>query len=238
MNPYVQNQQKMAQESLGKMKRLNSFVSSAKIGIGITKNCVIFHASSYAEKFGLKPGDKIIAINNEEINKQEDIIRLIRMNKVGDSVTLRILRNNSDLDITAKTYDGKREDDLLKSTYEAIVDGNWKLCIQEARSLIDNDKSLLNYDLLLQCLSCERITKKRRPNNDEATLVYDAGRIAIKELAYDPLLFDSIRSSIISKVDWLNRNDFKALGNDLQKLFDEADRSSKKLIRENEEEKL
>jgi len=224
MNPYVQNTQKMAQESLEKMKRVNPSESSSALGINIDKDRLILAMDSNAEKYGFKLGDKIIAVNNQEVNNQEDVVRLMRMTKVGDDITLRILRNYSSLDIPAKTVDGKREQELFINTVEAMRDGNWKLCIEDARSLINTKEISQNYGLLYNCVACERITARRRPDVYEARILYDNWRLAIKEASINPRGLDSIRSGVIQNIDWLNNNGFSSFGSDLQRLLDGAER--------------
>jgi regulator of sigma E protease len=53
-----------------------------------------------AEKAGLQPGDRIIAVNGTKIAGTSDLPEQLSKRK-GDSVTLKILRNNKELDITS-----------------------------------------------------------------------------------------------------------------------------------------
>jgi len=56
---------------------------------------------SSGERAGLQIGDVILAVDNRKINSPKDIIRVIDegLHKVGDNVTLTILRENNSIDI-------------------------------------------------------------------------------------------------------------------------------------------
>ena len=56
-----------------------------------------------AEKYGFKAGDKIIGFNNREVANGAELEKEMKKAKIGDEVTLRVLRQNSELDIIAKT---------------------------------------------------------------------------------------------------------------------------------------
>jgi serine protease Do len=56
---------------------------------------------SSGERAGLQIGDVILEVDNQKINAPKDIIRVIDegLYKVGDNVTLTILRENNSIDI-------------------------------------------------------------------------------------------------------------------------------------------
>ncbi|MBM7625118.1 S1C family serine protease [Sporohalobacter salinus] len=49
--------------------------------------------NSPADKAGLKAGDVIVEINDKEVRKPEDVVKLVEKAKVGDKIVLRILRD-------------------------------------------------------------------------------------------------------------------------------------------------
>ena len=56
---------------------------------------------SPAAKAGLKPGDVIVKINNQEIREAERFKDVLAQKKVGDKVTLRVLRDGKEQELTA-----------------------------------------------------------------------------------------------------------------------------------------
>lgn len=57
---------------------------------------------SAAQKAGIKPGDVIIAINDKEITTMEELNEIKYTHSIGDTVTLKIDRNNEKMDIELK----------------------------------------------------------------------------------------------------------------------------------------
>ncbi|MCH8518374.1 trypsin-like peptidase domain-containing protein [Candidatus Gracilibacteria bacterium] len=54
---------------------------------------------SSADKAGLKPGDLITHINNEQIGVIQDLARILQNSLPGDSLTLRVMRGGENIDI-------------------------------------------------------------------------------------------------------------------------------------------
>ena len=57
---------------------------------------------SVAYKAGLKPGDQIVAINNDAVSDQHTITSLLQNYRVGDKVIIKVIRNNvaKDLEVS------------------------------------------------------------------------------------------------------------------------------------------
>ena len=53
----------------------------------------------------LKNGDRIVAIDNIEISKLSDIKAIIREHKIGDMVSVTVVRNNRNVTVTATCYE-------------------------------------------------------------------------------------------------------------------------------------
>lgn len=56
---------------------------------------------SPADEAGLKEDDIIIAVNGKEVSDQMDVTRAVRRSKVGDKMTLTIMRGDKKMDVTA-----------------------------------------------------------------------------------------------------------------------------------------
>lgn len=61
---------------------------------------------SAAQFSGMLPGDVIIAINNQEIEKFEDIVEVMKYNKAGDTVKIKIQRNGKDKTVDVRLRKG------------------------------------------------------------------------------------------------------------------------------------
>ena len=62
-------------------------------------NSSIFSKNSSAEKAGLKKGDIITAINGVKINKTSSLSTLVGEYKVGETVSVTVIRNNQEITI-------------------------------------------------------------------------------------------------------------------------------------------
>lgn len=73
----------------------------------ISKPIVIFHPEKFQTGKALLVGDEIIALNGSEIDSTDDINFLLKNNKVGDNVTVTVVRNHErkDITITIKEFD-------------------------------------------------------------------------------------------------------------------------------------
>lgn len=59
-------------------------------------------SGSPADKAGLKEGDVILKINNDEINAKQSLSSVLNRYQPGDEVNLRVLRNGKEIDVKAK----------------------------------------------------------------------------------------------------------------------------------------
>ncbi len=55
-----------------------------------------------AEKAGLKPGDRILAVNDSPVNEGEDLLKALRQFREGQSVKLRVQREKEEFDASVK----------------------------------------------------------------------------------------------------------------------------------------
>ncbi len=81
-----------------------SFDLSTSKGAAIT----LIMPNSPAFKAGLKVGDIITSINNEDVKNANDVVNDISFLRVGSSATIHILRDNKPLTVTAVIWDPKK----------------------------------------------------------------------------------------------------------------------------------
>lgn len=84
-----------------------------------TKGAIIAQImpNSPAEKAGLKTGDIITYLNQQRIQTSGDVHNTISLVRAGQSVNLRILRNNKTMDFSFKTADPVSTEQLYTSPY-------------------------------------------------------------------------------------------------------------------------
>jgi S1-C subfamily serine protease len=55
-----------------------------------------------AEKAGLKVGDEIVAIDDTKLSERKDLFALLQKKKVGDEITVEVLRDGSTVKLSLK----------------------------------------------------------------------------------------------------------------------------------------
>ncbi len=155
------NQAKWVMEQIlkyGKVKR-------SKIGVivqpltpelakhfGVKKGVIVSQVmkDSPAKKAGIKPGDIIVAVNGKEVDKINDLQKLIMRNPPGTKVKITVVRNGKKIDIDVITTSWEEEEE---------VSGN----MQELEA---------KYGLIVKDITPELVEKYRIPKVPYGVLVY------------------------------------------------------------------
>ncbi len=155
------NQAKWVMEQIlkyGKVKR-------SKIGVivqpltpelakhfGVKKGVIVSQVmkDSPAKKAGIKPGDIIVAVNGKEVDKINDLQKLIMRNPPGTKVKITVVRNGKKIDIDVITTSWGEEEE---------VSGN----MQELEA---------KYGLIVKDITPELVEKYRIPKVPYGVLVY------------------------------------------------------------------
>jgi serine protease Do len=77
------------------LQQLTQDTQNYKAGLYITDTIT----GSGAEAAGLKPYDRITAIDGNEVTSYQDLSIYLRQKAVGDTITLSIVRDNQEMDI-------------------------------------------------------------------------------------------------------------------------------------------
>jgi S1-C subfamily serine protease len=221
-NEKIRSIRKDAKEALNKDYKDKPTESYARVGFR-QKNLTVYTVDNNAIKYGLKPGDKIIALNGQQVKNYDEYSKIIKSVKIGDEVTLRVQRNYSELDIVAKTIDGKPYVDSWGKILKFTKNGDWQECIDESNKMILEYGNLYEFQSIKSnCLYCIFSSNGSANLSDVANATYVRERLLIKEASYVPGEVERIRSNVLGTVDWLSRIGFRAYATDLIKYLDDA----------------
>ena len=211
-----------AQKAIEEGKRLSPEGSFCGLGYLDFPNGVIHTVRPNTEAAGLKPGDRIVAVNGTRGLNQEGRNRAIVSNPPGTRVVLTIDRKGSETEIVFVCGDGARSRDAAMRILEAASRKDWTACKEAAQDYvrIDGIRLAAILQAYLSCSEAERLAQRRRPNANDAGLLYEATRKGIEEARYDPGVLASIRGEVLSKVEWLRANRFQSLAEDLRAELD------------------
>jgi S1-C subfamily serine protease len=201
-----------------KKNQLNSY---PMIGF-IEENNVIFSVQNNAKLYDLKQGDKIIAINGKSVLNGDEVLSEIRKVNIGDKVTLRIIRNNKELEIKAATIDSKLGLDMLADVFLSMSLENWNDCIEKINKLIAIEGPSGNsLRIRTDCYYCQRIwNKSYYVSQEEAYSGYELSRQLISESQYKQGGVEAIRGEILYGIDFLQKNNYVTYAQDLKNMLD------------------
>lgn len=82
-----------------------------RFNLAVDRGCYIAQVvpKSPAEKAGIKEGDVIVKVNDQEIRTAEDLRQIIKTKKIGEEITLLILRQNKYEKVKVKLAEMPRE---------------------------------------------------------------------------------------------------------------------------------
>ena len=104
INPFLRDWDKLAQgESWGRLGAQSQ--KRALLGIRMSKDEAKVEeviANSAAKEAGVRPGDVVVSLDNSRINGAQDLVEAIADKKPGNKITLKVLRNNRTITLTAR----------------------------------------------------------------------------------------------------------------------------------------
>ena len=95
---------------------------SAYTGIPMGVRVRAVSEGSAAEQAGIRPGDVIIAIQDEAITTMDELNKVKNQYKAGDTITLKICRNNEDMDVTLTLQDANADKAGKKTGTESTTE--------------------------------------------------------------------------------------------------------------------
>ena len=223
INQYVIDKQKWAQKQIEENHKRRENNSRARIGFQCSDDLIVFVVYNNAKKYGLELGDKIIAVNGQNVSNMEEYLNQMSKIGIGDNVNIRIVRNSSENEIAAKTIDTKSFFDSEGKIYKYLNEGQWQLCLNEIDELIAREgSSFYLMNLRVTCMDCMRMANYRSVRQNDAIIAYEAGRLLVKEAFYHPKGVESVRSNVLYVADFLSKNGFNLYAYDLKEILDKT----------------
>jgi S1-C subfamily serine protease len=211
-----------AQREIREGKRLLPEGSFCGSGLLAFPSGVIHTVLPYTAAAGLKPGDRIVAVNGTRGLNQEGRTHAIVSNPPGTRIVVTVDRQGSETEIAFVCEDGARYRDATMRILEAASRKDWMACKEAVQDYerIDGIRPAAILQAFLSCSEAQRLAQLRRPNFNDAGLVYEANRKGIEEARYDLGVLASIRGEMLSKVEWLRANGFQSFAQDLRAELD------------------
>lgn len=198
-----------------------------RVGFAYSKTTLLLKVvSPYASIAGLLPGDKLKAINGEQVLTGEDVLSKIDKKRAGDSIKVAVERNQKIIEVEAVCKDGNKMQQGLTEIFIAEGQGKWDECISKSYDAEQEwGKSSNLSGIRLDCAEKKRLEDNRMPNVYSAELVYEYRRRMIAEAVNSQDDLESIRSDVLKARSWLESNNFNAFADDLSKQWEAAIKS-------------
>ena len=183
---------------------------------------VIHTVRPRAAAAGLRPGDRVVAVNGVRGLNAEEGTRAIVTNPPGTTVVLTVDRNGNEMKISVLCDDGSRSRTASLRQLEATANKNWKVCqeaIQDFIRLVGTTRAYI-LDHWLQCSEAERVAAFRPFDLNDAQLRYEAVGKRIEEARYDPPSLAEIRGRVLAEAELLRRMGYASFAQDLRAKLD------------------
>ena len=190
----------------------------------------------YAEQNGVRRGDRIKTIENENVTTLDDVKRLLTGVAVGTTAVNLIVersgmfeREGRDVPLRVQCRSDRARWEAKKQALEAMKDGRWNDCVLGMREAIREWGLGLTGDIEVRglCAYYDARLKSRPIGPDDAQSLYDWRRAQIAESRYDPGALDRVRGEVLTGANVLRSWNAKNLAEDLEHQLKEAALRSK-----------
>lgn len=180
--------------------------------------------ADWAERAGLRKGDRIVSVGGVATVTQEDRrLALYRVN-AGGPIRLGIDRHGEALQVALPCHDRSAEWAASKRFLSAGAAGDWDGCLKASQELprIRGFSTAQDLGDILRC----RAGQGNLSENDEAQLVYEYTRLLIREAGQARSTLDGIRGIVLGNVGYLRSGGMTTLASDLEMQLSNAGRAS------------
>jgi hypothetical protein len=216
---YVENVQKsfraMEEERLQRFPETNS--SHCSFPQLSNNELTVLRVSEYAERQGLMPGDKILAVDGVPVYSLPDFARAVLKHRLDEPARITIGRGNVEQTLDVRCIDGLPAAMNLSAVLVAGTEGRWDDCIfQIGRFEQETFQSSLSATLKMSCNEARRRSKGQAAEYVDAFVIYEATRLGLEETKIHPEGTPSKRAFTIGNISWLESNGYQSLADDLK----------------------
>lgn len=193
------------------------------IGVRPDAANVIMAVGLKAKACGMLPGDKIVAVDGTPTPYWAQAKAKIRQRRVGETVTLRVLRNGDPIDLQCSCADvGEALLMVADALYEAYQ-GNWLECVAKIdRVQQEFGPSSLAQNVLLDCYRYYLTSERKGPDSYYAGAVQQMVLLKIEDTAHSKEALKSIEPWLRSQSDWLRNSNQPQLADEVDKSYQRA----------------
>jgi hypothetical protein len=189
-------------------------------GLGaMTPANTVMRAMSQAERFDVRPGDRIVGIEGTPIPTHGELKTELLKRRPGEVIDVTVLRGAEEIHLKVECQDGRPLMGELIAALDAAGRGDWAGCLPHVDAMEQLAiVSSATAELRLACYMGDLQSRGQRGAADLPRLVYQTTRLALEEARYDPSGTAVDRGTALVRLDWLESQGYKALAEDLRVL--------------------
>jgi len=196
---------------------------SCIIGVRPDASGVIMYVGTRAKGTGIMIGDQILAVDGKPTANWVQAKEKIRQRQAGETLTLRLLRDGSTIDLQCPCSDvGQALFGVADALYEAS-EGNWLECSAKIdRVQQEFGPSTLAQNVLLDCYKYHLMSEKKGPDKGFARALQQVVLLTIEDAAYSKPALQEIRPWLLSQIEWLKSNNYPQLADEVEQKYQAA----------------
>ncbi len=205
-------------EALAWLDRNDPTPRTCTPGYAASPEGYVVNLADWAERAGLRRGDKITAIAGVAVAVPEDRARGFAQVPAGGPLVIGISRRNQSFTVSLPCFDDTKIWTALRRALAAGANGEWDACVVSA----EEGERLLGYvpsntlDLKLQCTQGRTLDGGKTPGAAEVRLTYERDLTRLRESRYVPGGLERIRGEILARISWLRSLGFASLARALE----------------------
>lgn len=215
-NPYAARLRKLYERPIEVPEGVTDF--TCRIGFGYDPhNLRVTVVGPNAVNAGILVGDHILSIDGVPVEAGSETVAALHERRGGEGVVIRVERSGRPVDLSATCGNFGDYIRAVAGARSAGARGDWDRCIAASFDMerLQGPTAAAAY-LRVGCSEAKRLSSRRRPNINDAELLYEALRRDIVEASYSQIAFESKRGDVIRSISWLRSNGFTSFASDLE----------------------
>lgn len=193
------------------------------LGIRVSADGKILYVGVNAKNAGLLPGDKILAVDGNPVMNWREAREKIAKHSPNESVTLMLLRDGNQIFMECPCVDISETASATADALREASEGNWLGCSEKMEQMQrDYGPSPLAQKILLDCYNYYLLSQQKGPDRILATAVVKLTLLNIEEASSSKAALEGIRNDVLGQAEWLKRNNFPELAEEIHKNYDKA----------------
>jgi len=207
-----------AREALSRLDRMTPEPAACGTGWAESPAGYVVAVAEWAEQAGLRPGDRIVAVDGTPVTGADERVRAYSEVPAGRPFPLGVMRRGQRVTLSMPC---RHQSDVFRAerrTLEAAARGDWDGCIAAAREA----RQLTGFTAYLTLVREHACVRAKNPSmaspegRDFAALHHELNRMLLRESRHVPGGIANVRETVLKGASNLRQLGFSAFADDLE----------------------